>query len=354
MQKHLFILCGLPFVGKTTLAKTISKQFDLPHVDLDMINRKRGIGVKGRNVTTQEWIETYEISYKQTVDFLNKGKSVVYDATNFTIKQRRKLKQLAIDNNAKPIIIYIDISDKEARRRLAENRKKNLRYDVKDEDFAEVANNFQPPTDEEGLLLTYSQKQSVNNWIKSNLFSFFNKENIIIKSQKDLTNEEKRQIESSVKREFGTIIRIEEKQDKEKYFLLKKADKILASGGLVEIIPVIFDKVEYSILGIGGIVANKKRRGYGKQIIMAIKNYLIDKRKTGIGFCASRNKGFYEKCGFNVDNTSIKRFVFKKNGKKVTNQGDDCVIYLDSSDKFMFKVLSKPYYDVILPRSPNW
>lgn len=173
------------------------------------------------------------------------------------------------------------------------------------------------------MLLTYSQNQSANKWIENNLSKYFNEEKIIVKSRDSLTKEEKKQIESAIKREFGITIHIEKK------------GQIIASGGLMESEPVVFNGETYSILAIGGIIANTKRKGYGKQIMTAIRDYLIEKGRTGIGFCAFKNKDFYKKCGFYVDDTSIKRFVFKKKSKKVTNQEDDCVIYLDSLDQFM-------------------
>lgn len=170
MKKHfLLILCGLPFAGKTTLAKKIEKIFSIPRIDLDRINRKREIGLKGRNITPTEWQQTYEISYKQAQRWLGKGKSVVYDATNFTKQQREKLKHISQANEAKTIIIYVNVSEKEARRQLEENRKKNLRYDVKDEDFNQVTENFQHPTPDEGIILTYGRNEIAREWIKERL-----------------------------------------------------------------------------------------------------------------------------------------------------------------------------------------
>lgn len=140
------------------------------------------------------------------------------------------------------------------------------------------------------------------------------------------------------------------------YFLLKdKKGNLLATGQVIFIEPVIFDQERFSICGIGGIIANIKRQGYGRIIMNAIKQYLLDKHKIGVGFCGKHNKIFYEKSGFGVDCSSIGRLVYyDKSGKRVTEKGDDCVIYLDSSDRFMKKVLAKKDLEVLLPRRPNW
>jgi hypothetical protein len=45
-RRYLFVFCGFPFAGKTTLAKAIQDTFGLPRVDLYLINKRRGIGIK--------------------------------------------------------------------------------------------------------------------------------------------------------------------------------------------------------------------------------------------------------------------------------------------------------------------
>jgi len=71
-------------------------------------------------------------------------------------------------------VIYVDVPENVARARLQQNRKTLLRYDVRDDDFALVADNFQPPTAEENVL-RYDQTVSVREWIRRN-FSFACKE----------------------------------------------------------------------------------------------------------------------------------------------------------------------------------
>lgn len=176
---------------------------------------------------------------------------------------------------------------------------------------------------------------------------------LLIKLGTKLSQDEIDQINEAKTREFKVSPRRRETLSMT-FFLLVDGERILATGELVPIKPVSFSGKNFSILGIGGILANKKGKGYGRQIMTAIKNYLITNDRTGVGFCSLHNKGFYEKCGFNVDTTSIKRFIFWSNKKKVTNSGDDCVLYLDAFDRFMQKVLSRPDEEIILPRPPDW
>jgi hypothetical protein len=57
------------------------------------------------------------------------------------------------------------VGEKEARKRLKENRIKKWRYDVKDADFNHVAEYFQAPKKAEGQILTYSKAHKIDQWI---------------------------------------------------------------------------------------------------------------------------------------------------------------------------------------------
>ena len=177
---------------------------------------------------------------------------------------------------------------------------------------------------------------------------------LIIKSGTKLSPHEISQINQAKTKEFKAPPLQARALKTAKFFLLLDGDKILAIGELIPVEPVNFSGEIFSILGVGGILASEKGKGYGKKIMAAIKDYLVSKNKTGIGFCVLRNKDFYKKCGFKVDTNSIKRFVFQKGNKKITNSEDNCVLYLDSSDHFMQKVLLNPDKKVILPRPPDW
>lgn len=176
---------------------------------------------------------------------------------------------------------------------------------------------------------------------------------LLVKPRKKLSKDEKSQIGEAQAREFKVTSCQKINPRGSLFFLLKEDKTLLAMGVLIPVEPIHFDGKRFFILGIGGVVANEKGKGYGRRIMMAIKKYLVAKNKTGIGFCTLKNKGFYEKCGFGVDVDSIKRFVFLKGNKKITNSGDDCVIYLDGSDGFMEKVLASSQ-EIMLPRPPDW
>lgn len=176
----------------------------------------------------------------------------------------------------------------------------------------------------------------------------------IIKNAKDLTEDEFNQINNASLREFKKALSRIEISSGRIFFLLSDDKKVLAMGNLLPIAPINLNQETFSILGIGGIIANEKGKGYGKEIMTAIRDYLAAKDKTGIGFCMPRNRGFYEKCGFNIDTSSVPRFIYLKGGKRVVDQYGQFIFYHDGSDHFMPKVLSDPDQNVILPIPPTW
>jgi len=150
----LYILCGYPFAGKSTLTKELIDQFGFSLVGIDEINRERGVGQStGVAVTPEEWDKTYRQAYKRIEQLLGKGKSVIYDATNFTKEQRDIPRKIAQKYNVATKLLFVDVPKEIVYQRLQENRKTNSRFDVKDEDFAQVVDNFQKPSDDENVLI---------------------------------------------------------------------------------------------------------------------------------------------------------------------------------------------------------
>ena len=134
--------------------------------------------------------------------------------------------------------------------------------------------------------------------------------------ESSLTHSERNQINDALLREFRVSLPPIDPLFEKLFFLLKRADVILAIGGLMEVKPVIFDKEEFVVYGFVDVVANEKGRGYGKQVLKAMSDYLRAHDKTGLGFCMLKNKPFYEKCGFQIETASTHRFVYIKGEEK--------------------------------------
>jgi len=101
----------------------------------------------------------------------------------------------------------------------------------------------------------------------------------------ELTDHQYRQLNESSLREFRLRLPAVPELGDRLYFFLAETAEILASAYLKPIYPVIFTHMTFSFLNIGGVIANEKGKGYGKQVMSAIREYLIAADKIGLGFC---------------------------------------------------------------------
>ncbi len=163
--QYLYILCGLPFAGKTTLAKRLAARFGFVHIDMDRINNTLGIGLNGEVITPEQWDRAYAEYYRQLEENLKVGHSVIFDTAAFTRSQRDTLRAIARRWHVPSQVIYLAVAEEEARRRWQENRAAGWRYDVRDEDFAQVAALFEPPAPDE-YAIVYEPSQNLDAWIQ--------------------------------------------------------------------------------------------------------------------------------------------------------------------------------------------
>lgn len=160
--------------------------------------------------------------------------------------------------------------------------------------------------------------------------------------------------EASV-REFGVRLPAKPQMHDRLYFLLveTETEKLLASGFLRRIAPVICNLQTFSFLNIGGIIANEKGKGYGKQLVCAMRDHLIAQDTIGLGFCSPHNQGFYEKCGLMVETGATHRFIYRDGEERLTAEGQ-YLLYQDSSDRFLEQVLAQGEHEVWVPDPAIW
>jgi predicted kinase len=147
MAPTRYALCGLPFAGKSTVARELAKQVGAPIVRLDAINAERGLGLDGQPIPPHEWDRTYAQAYGRLDQARAANSSVILDHVNFTRAERGRVRQFAAQHGAIVQIFYLPVTA-EAWRRLLANRATGGRNDVRDEDFDLVVRHFEAPDDE--------------------------------------------------------------------------------------------------------------------------------------------------------------------------------------------------------------
>ncbi|MFA7193706.1 MAG: ATP-binding protein [Candidatus Paceibacterota bacterium] len=141
-MKKLYILCGLPFAGKSLLSKEIENKIGAKLISFD-----------------KNWVElsktNFELNYETALeDCKNKIKenlqnniSVIYDSTNTHPATREIFINLAKENNAEPIIIYLEVPLEEIKRRRAQSLIDKTHHEVSDENFNRSIEHLEAPAE---------------------------------------------------------------------------------------------------------------------------------------------------------------------------------------------------------------
>lgn len=148
----LYIMCGLAFSGKSTLARKISEHtgskliaFDTMWVEEDKI--------KPVPKDAEGWRYIRDKAQEEVLRLLKEGTSVVYDDNNPKRDHREELRRVATLAEANSFVVYLDTPLDIIRERERENWILQNRHDVEPENFEKVLNDMEPPTDDENVLV---------------------------------------------------------------------------------------------------------------------------------------------------------------------------------------------------------
>jgi predicted kinase len=172
LNNRLYIICGLSFAGKSTLAREIAERFGYEEVDVDRMKYSLyGSDAKDESLTREEWDRLYEETDKQIVLLLKSGKNVVDASRNFSGEERRRIRTTLNQLGYETLTIYLDTPEAIARQRWQANRKNPTRRDVSESDFEDVIRAMEPPTiDENPIVLHYGE--DFESWIAKNVGLF--------------------------------------------------------------------------------------------------------------------------------------------------------------------------------------
>jgi predicted kinase len=168
MNYQLYILCGLPFSGKTTLAKKLVAKLGFIRIDLDEVKFELfGQGIKDDQIDQSGWDRVYQAMYQNIKTALLKGDTVIHDTGNFTKSERDLVKKIADDLNLKPLTIFVNTPLAVAKNRWLKNKITKKRFDIAEASFADCARELEPPAPSEPHLV-FNYNDSVDDWINKN------------------------------------------------------------------------------------------------------------------------------------------------------------------------------------------
>ena len=173
MKSALIILCGLPFAGKTVLAKELEKAMGWIRIDLDEIKFELyGQHIRDENLEQKDWDRVYQTMYQRIRQQLRQGKTVIQDAGNFTKYERDVVRKIAQELGLGTAVIWVNTPKAVAKKRLLINQQAQARFTVSESDFEAVVAEMQPPSKSENVLTYDSSKISPKDWIVQNCDNF--------------------------------------------------------------------------------------------------------------------------------------------------------------------------------------
>ena len=152
-QKTLFILCGLPYSGKTYVSDRLHTETGISVIRIDDILRKRGFDWNTNKLPNEaEWRGIFEESYQATKNILERSENVLYDSTNHTLASREKLRELAKQSGAETAVIFVNTPKNLIWERWEKNKESTTRSVVAKDLVEMTINAFEPPTQDEHVI----------------------------------------------------------------------------------------------------------------------------------------------------------------------------------------------------------
>lgn len=162
LEPRLIATVGLPFSGKSTLARALARTLPAELVELDVATGD----VPALADDAVAWIERYRLAHEQIRRVLTESDEfVVFDAVNHRRHQRDRLRNIATGVGAGVRFVWLDAPVGIALARLRRNWLAPTRLDVPEHAFAEIEDAFEPPGGEPDVLV-FDGTLPVARWVE--------------------------------------------------------------------------------------------------------------------------------------------------------------------------------------------
>jgi len=148
----LFIMCGLPYSGKTFFSKRFSAENRYRLVSIDDVRESLGIFWSKTDTDAQNWQEVFRVVDELIVSTLKQGESVVYDSANQDEASRSKYRKLAESLGCSSKIVFIDTPIEVIQERRLDNQGNLVRAHIPQEHFESTVQTFVPPKDADVII----------------------------------------------------------------------------------------------------------------------------------------------------------------------------------------------------------
>ena len=137
----LILVCGLPGVGKTTMAKRIADETKSFVLSTDTLRKKI---IDDPEYTEREKELVYNLLFEMAEKFLMTGKNVILDGTFYRKKLRDRARKLAERTNNEFIIVEIVCDEKIVKKGMAKRKERGSESDADFEIYKKIKRQFEP------------------------------------------------------------------------------------------------------------------------------------------------------------------------------------------------------------------
>ncbi len=163
-----YLMCGLAFSGKTTLARKLARRLTLVHVSLDQINAARGLPPGGSGLPAEEWGRSHALAERRLAAAFAAGRGAVLDDTGCFRRLRDRYRGLAARHGVPTTVVFVDTPPPEIRARMAQNASRATRPGMDGGVFERHLAEFQPPDPDEDVV-RFTPRDEPLSWIAENL-----------------------------------------------------------------------------------------------------------------------------------------------------------------------------------------
>ncbi len=166
-----FLIVGLPYSGKTTLAKELENKLGFARINIDELKFNEGYtDVGDDDVPDEVWKKIFKKADQLIVKYLKDGDSLANEYAWITRQWRDRARKVAKEAGFDTKLIYIKVAPDEIQRRWLENSKTKKRFHWPEKEFESYLRDFEEPTQDEDIII-FDQTIPVEELIKKNIIS---------------------------------------------------------------------------------------------------------------------------------------------------------------------------------------
>ncbi len=165
LERHVVLLCGPAFSGKSTLARHLVQRLPSHYISLDEINTQRGLH-GGFSIPPAEWQRTHLLAVAALEQCLAAGsRSTVVDDTNCYRFLRDAYRKVASRFGVPVVTVVIRIPPHQLFSRVSLNHDESARRGFSGPQLEQQVATFEWPAEDAAPCLHYSPEESADAWV---------------------------------------------------------------------------------------------------------------------------------------------------------------------------------------------